>query len=116
MKHFYRISPVLWEGIPGNYSATVYAIDRIPKGPLASYIQCTSRSQADPAYWWGGSTFLRLSNPKELTNCSGPENIWDAIVWQKLPAWISFVNSLGYTIPDSCNLEPHKEFTLIYNE
>jgi len=120
MKHYYRLSPVLWDGVPGNNTATVYAIDRMPEGPLASSVICTPRSRSDPAYWWAGSTFLRLSNPKQLTTCcSGPEGIWDAIVWQKLPAWLSCVQGMGYTVPDSFNFgdfSPHKELTLIYEE
>jgi hypothetical protein len=119
MKHYYLISPVLWIGAPGNNAATVYAIDRVPHGPLATNVTCTPRYRDDPAYWWSGSTFLRLTKPAEHSSCcSGPENISDAIVWQNLPAWISYVNGLGYTIPESCKLDnnPNNEFTLIYND
>lgn len=118
MKHYYRIFPVLWDGVPGNNAATVYAIDRMPEGPLASSVTCTPRSQNDPAYWWSGSTFLRLCNPRELVSCcAGPENVWDAIVWQKLPAWLSYVQGLGYTVPETFNLgaDPNQTITLIYN-
>jgi hypothetical protein len=114
MKHYYRISPVLWDGIPGNNAATVYAIDRMPEGPLAASVVCTPRSMADPAHTWAGATFLRLAAPKELTNCcSGPYNVWDAIVWQKLPAWLSYVQGLGYSVNDNIG-DPNKEITLIY--
>jgi len=117
MKHYYRLSPVLWTNVPGNYSATVYAIDRIPNGPLASYVRCTSRCKDDPAYWWSGSTFMRLTKPQEIGSCcSGPENVWDAITWQTLPAWLSFAEGLGYSVSDSCKMDPNKDLTLIYNE
>ena len=118
-KHFYRLSPVLWDGVPGNHTATVYGIDRMPYGPLASSIICTPRCKDDPAWWWSGPTFLRLSNPKELTTCcSGPQDVWDAIVWSKLPSWLSYVQGLGYTVPDSFNFggDPNKDITLIYEE
>jgi hypothetical protein len=115
VKHYYRLSPVLWDGIPGNGTATVYGIDRMPEGPLAASVKCTPRCQLDPAYYWAGSTFWRLSNPKELVSCcSGPENVWDAIVWQKLPAWLSYVQGLGYTVSDNCKMDPYTDITLIY--
>lgn len=119
LKHYYRLSPVLWDGVPGNHTATVYAIDRMPYGPLASSIICTPRCKDDPAWWWAGPTFLRLTNPKELTTCcSGPQDVWDAIVWSKLPSWLSYVQGLGYTVPDSFNFggDPNKDITLIYEE
>jgi hypothetical protein len=116
MKHYYRISPVLWTGIPGNYEATVYGIDRMPHGPLASLVCCTPRSYDDPAYFWAGATFLRLKSPRDLLECcSGPQNIWDAVVWATLPAWLSYVRSLGYTTTES-NYDPYKDITLIYEE
>jgi hypothetical protein len=111
MKHYYRLSPVLWDKIPGNYTATVYAIDRIPLGPLASYVKCTSRSQTDPAYWWSGSTFLRLIRPHDLTSS---DNTCDAITWQTLMGWLSFAEGLGYKVSEMCALDPNKDITLIY--
>jgi len=112
MKHYYRLSPVLWDKIPGNYTATVYAIDRIPLGPLASYVKCTSRCQTDPAYFWSGNTFLRLTKPADFTSCS--DLTWDAITWQTLPAWLSFAESLGYKVPETFVMDPNKDITLIY--
>ena len=104
MKHFYRLSPVLWNGIPGNFTATVYAIDRMPEGPLASSVKCTARCIDDPAYTWSGSTFMRL------TYNGGS----DAVTWQNLMAWISWASTYGYTVPDMKDMDPFKDITLIY--
>lgn len=117
MKHYYKISPVLWDLVPGNNAATVYSIDRMPKGPLSNHVACTPRSRDDPAYWWAGSTFLRLTKPRNFDDCcSGPENIWDAVVWQNLYAWVSHIQNLGYSITDSTKLDPLKDFILMYEE
>jgi hypothetical protein len=117
MKHYYRITPVLWEYVSGNSAATVYAIDRMPKGPLAKHIICTSRSRNDPAYWWSGSTFLRLTKPPGFDDCcSGPENTLNAVIWQNLYTWISHFQNLGYTVSDLNKLDPLKEITLFYEE
>ena len=117
MKHYYRLTPVLWDSIPGNYAATVYSIDRMPLGPLAQNVACTARSLNDPAYWWSGSTFLRLTKPPDLQGCcSGPENTRNAVVWQNLFAWLSHVRGMGYSVDEHCKLDPLKEITLIYEE
>lgn len=115
---YYRLSPVLWDSIPGQYTATVYSIDRMPEGPLQRYVTCTARCKDDPAYWWAGSTFLRLVMPPGLTGCcSGPQDIRDAVVHVQLPTWISWALSQGYTVPDNfqfSKIKPSDDITLIY--
>ena len=115
---YYRISPVLWDSVPGNYTATVYGIDRVPDGPLAQYVTCTPRCKDDPAYYWAGATFNRLRMPPGLMGCCmGPQDIGDGVVFAQLPAWISWVIGQGYTLPDNFEfrkLKPDSDITLIY--
>lgn len=115
---YYRISPTLWDSVPGNYTATVYGVDRMPIGPLSQYVCCTPRCKDDPAYYWAGPTFLRLRMPSELNGCCmGPQDIGDGVVFAQIPSWISWVLGLGYTLPDNFEfrkLKPGDDITLIY--
>lgn len=117
-KQYYRLSPVLWDSVPGQYTATVYSIDRMPDGPLAKYVTCCPRCKDDPAYWWAGSVFYRLVMPPGVTSCSmGPQNIGNGVVFSQLPAFFGWCMSNGYSLPE--NFQFHKigpldEFTLLY--
>jgi hypothetical protein len=118
MPQYYRISPVLWDSVPGQYTATVYSIDRIPEGPLRNYVTCNARCKDDPAYWWAGSSFLRLVMPPDLRDCcAGPQNIANGVVYAQLPSWISWATSQGYSLPDNFQfnkIRPTDDITLIY--
>jgi hypothetical protein len=49
----------------------------------------------------------------------GPQDISDGVVFAQLPAWISWVISQGYTLPDNFEfrkLKPGGDITLIYLE
>jgi hypothetical protein len=115
-KQYYRLSPILWDNVPGKYTATVYGIDRMPDGPLAQYVRCCSRCKDDPSYTWAGSTYFRLVMPPGLGSCcNGPQNIGDAVVWATLPTWLTWAESQGYTLADSIDkIDPLRDFTLIY--
>lgn len=118
-KQYYRLFPVLWDSIPGRYSATVYGIDRMPDGPLAKFVSCTPRCKEDPAWWWAGPTYFRLVMPAGITGCCmGPQDIKDAVVWAQLPSWISWAMSQGYSFGDNfsfAEISPSNDITLIYN-
>lgn len=115
MKHFYRLSPVLWDGVPGNCTATVYGIDRMPEGPLAATVKCTARCRDDPAYTWSGSTFMRLTLPSGFSGgCCNGGGTSDAVNWQNLIAWISWASAQGYSVPDMKDMDPYKDIILIY--
>ena len=118
MKQFYRLSPVLWE-LPGQHTSTVYSIDRMPKGPLASYVTCCARCRDDPAWWWAGPTFLRLVMPREAVGCCmGPQDISDGVVWSQFPSWLLWAQGHGYSLNEGFSfskLDPNTEITLIYD-
>jgi hypothetical protein len=94
----YRIFPVLWK------DTTVYGVDRAGAFPTA----CGSRVKEDPAYFWSSSTFLRLLPPPDSgSGCCGYN---DRVVWETLPAWLSFVQSKGYTLNvDFSRLKPYSD-------
>jgi len=118
-KAYYRLSPVLWDSVPGQYTATVYSIDRMPDGPLQKYVTCAARCKADPAYTWAGSTFMRLVMPPGITGCcSGPQDVGNGVVWAQLPTYISWLLGQGYQLPDDfqfSKIAPTDDLTLIYN-
>ncbi len=101
MANIYRIYPTLWEGQGCMDSQTVYAIDR-----QASQIPtlCSSRPKADPASTWDSPTFQRLTLPGSF----------QFITWSTLPAWISYVRTLGYSLLDSATLNGLKPFSDFY--
>lgn len=117
-KQYYRLSPILWDSIPGQYTATVYGIDRMPEGRLASFVTCCPRCKEDPSWWWLGPTFLRLIMPRDVVGCCmGPNDISDAVVWAQFPSWLSWAQEHGYSIGDVefSKIGPMDEITLIYN-
>ena len=118
MPQFYRLSPVLWDRVPGQYTASVYSVDRMPEGPLAQYVSCTARCKDDPAYWWAGSTFLRLVMPAGVGGCcSGPQDIGNGVVYAQIPSWISWALGQGYQLPNDfqfSKIGPQDDITLIW--
>ena len=118
VKKYYRLMPVLWDSVPGQYTATCYGIDRMPEGPLADFVTCVPRCRDDPAWTWAGPTFLRLRMPPGINACCmGPQDISDGVVWSLLPSWISWALEQGYSLSDDFSfnkLNPYDELTLIY--
>jgi len=91
----YRIFPVLWT--EGNESKMVYAIDRSSPDFRST---CSRREKEDPAYYWDAPIFQRLIMPD-----SG-----NSVTWERLPAWLSYVQALSYTIQTNLSsLAPHGE-------
>ena len=119
-KHYYRLSPVLWDSVPGQHTATVYGIDRMPLGPLSAFVTCCSRCKDDPAWFWAGAHFFRLVMPPGETGCCmGPQDIGNGVVWAQLPSWMSWAISNGYSFPDGfvfSKIGALDEITLIYVE
>jgi hypothetical protein len=117
-KQFYRLSPVLWDSVPGQYTATVYSIDRMPEGHLSKFVTCTPRCRTDPAWWWAGSTFFRLRMPPGITSYScGPQDIGDGVVFSQLPVYLSWLQQHGYNLPENfqfSKISPFDDITLIY--
>ena len=117
-KQYYRLSPTLWDSVPGQHSATVYGIDRMPDGPMAKYVTCCPRCKEDPAYYWAGNVFMRLIMPPGLTSvCLGPQDIFNAVVYSQIPVFLSWAQGQGYTLPEGfqfSKISPYDDITLIY--
>jgi len=115
---YYRLTPVLWDSVPGRHTATVYGIDRMPEGPLSQYVTCCPRCKDDPAWTWAGPVFLRLVMPDGVTGCCmGPQDISNGVVWPQLPSWLSWAMSQGYSLADDFSFSkigPMDEITLMY--
>lgn len=113
---YYRLSPVLWDSVPGRHTATVYGIDRIPEGPLANYVTCCARCKDDPAYTWAGPTFFRLVMPGDIGSCcSGPQDVGNGVVYSRLFTWLNWAFSQGYSLGGNIdNIGPLNDFTLLY--
>ena len=101
----YRVYPTLWDG-NGCTGQTVYAIDR---KPAAIPTECSSRPRADPASTWDSPTFQRILPP---TNGCWSVN---AVTWATLPAWISYIQTLGYTLAENtlAKLKPYGDLYVI---
>lgn len=90
--NIYRVYPTLWTGGICNQAATVYAIDRTPP-PNTFPVQCCSRPKEDPASSWDSPTIQRILPPPL---CGSSE--LNAVTWYTLPQWLSFAQSVGYTL------------------
>lgn len=103
MSNLYRIYPVLWKDASCQQALTVYAIDRpTPLIPTS----CSARAREDPAYYWDTPTFQRLLSPPGI---SQPQQ-GNAVIWATLPAWLSYIQTLGYTInTDFSRLKPYSD-------
>jgi hypothetical protein len=100
----YRISPVLWS--ISHKSMNVYAIDRAP-APNTFRVMCSSRVKEDPASQWDSPSFLRLL-PPENTSCS------EGVTWASLPAWLSWIQTFGYTLMAGTDLSRLKPYSDLY--
>ena len=109
MSNTYRIYPTLWnEGIC-QMAQTVYAIDRQPP-PNTFATCCSRRTEKDPAYYWDNSTYQRILAPPNTTgNCCQPASL-NSVTWSLIPAWLSYVETLGYTVvTDLTKLKPYMD-------
>jgi hypothetical protein len=104
MSNLYRVYPTLWDGVGCSGGQTVYAIDR---APAAIPTTCSSRPRADPASTWDSPTFQRLLPPPTATSCWGSVN---AVTWATLPAWISYIQPLGYSLAENTSLGSLKPY------
>jgi hypothetical protein len=103
----YRIYPTLWNEATCQMAQTVYAIDRQPP-PNTFPTCCSRRTDKDPAYYWESPTFQRLLPPPTLSGCCNQP--FSSIVWSNLPSWLSYVQTLGYTVTtDLSALKPYSD-------
>ena len=108
MSNIYRIFPVLWNDGICQQAQTVYAIDRAAPTIPSS---CSHYVREDPAYYWTSQNgnFQRLLPPTNCSGCYQPP-ILNAVTWSIIPAWLSFVQSLGYTVKsDLSSLKPYSD-------
>ena len=110
MSNIYRIYPTLWDGSSCGASASIYAADRAP-GSGGFQTTCSTRPRADPASVWDSPTFQRLLPPPQSSGCWGPAN---AVTWATLPAWISWVQTLGYVLAEGSSLQKLKPYGELY--
>ena len=98
MSNIYRIYPVLWKDSSCQENANVYAIDRETSNIPT---RCSARIKEDPAYYWESGTFQRLLLPTPYNN---------SVTWHTLPAWLSYIQTLGYSLNiDLSKLKPHSD-------
>ena len=106
MPNIYRIFPVLWNDGICKQAQTVYAIDRASPVIPSS---CSSYVREDPAYYWtnANGNFQRLLPPTNCGTCYQPPML-NAVTWGGVPAWLSYVQTLGYTLnTDLSGLKPY---------
>jgi len=101
----YRIYPVLWNDGICKQAQTVYASDRCPNTFKTA---CSSRPKEDPAYYWDSPTFQRLLPPPNIGGC----HQFNSVTWFNLPEWLSYVQTIGYTI--NVNFSSLKPYNDIY--
>jgi len=109
----FRIYPVLWEGSGCTGAQTLYACDRTPPAGTFS-TQCSRRPKEDPAATWDGPTFLRLL-PPDPGACYQPAAL-NAVTWATLPAWISSILGMGFTLQGGASLsqlKPHGDLWIV---
>lgn len=115
MSNIYRIYPQLWSEGACWQAQTVYAIDRQPP-PNTFPTQCSRRQSEDPSYWYDSMTFQRILPPPQDSGfsqtCCYQSSSWNAVTWRTLPLWLSYVQSVGYTV--TTNLSDLTPFTSIY--
>ena len=105
----YRIFPVLWNDGICTQAQTVYAIDRTPPSNTFSTC-CSSRVKEDPAYYWDSSHFQRLLPPQGADNCCYQPALLNAVNWHMLPTWLSYAQTLGYTLNGELSrLKPYSD-------
>lgn len=103
MSNLYRIYPALWRDASCQQAANVYAIDR--PSPFIPSV-CTPRPREDPASSWESATFQRLLPPPGTP----PPPQGNAVTWSTLPVWLSYIQTLGFTLNvDFSLLKPFSE-------
>ena len=110
MSNLYRIFPVLWNDGICKQAQTVYAIDRAPTSNSFP-TSCSHYVREDPAYYWteSGGNFQRLLPPTNPGCCYQPP-VLNAVTWPVLPSWISYVQTIGYTVnTDFSKLKPYSD-------
>jgi len=86
---------------------TVYAIDRSPNTFATC---CSRRTEKDPAYYWDNSTFQRILPPPNTTGTCCQPSVYNSVTWTTLPVWLSYVQTLGYTVTtDLSTLKPYSD-------
>ena len=108
MTNIYRIYPVLWNEAHCDQAQTVYAIDR-PTTQIRT--ACSHRVKEDPAYYWDSPVFQRLLPPPQSSSCCYQPNELNSVRWQCLPAWLTYIKTLGYEFQgELSSLKPMREF------
>ena len=111
--NIYRIFPVLWNDGICQKAQTVYGIDRAPS--LTTFkTSCSARVKEDPASSWAEPTYQRLlPMPASSTCCYQPPSL-NAVTWANLPAWLSYAQSIGYTLQiDFSKLKPYSDIYIL---
>ena len=109
MPNIYRIFPVLWNDGICKQAQTVYAIDRASPVIPSS---CSHYVREDPAYYWtnANGNFQRILPPPATEGCCYQPPILNAVNWFLIPAWLSYVQTLGYTVTsDLSSLKPYSD-------
>jgi len=107
MSNIYRIFPVLWNDGICKEAQTVYAVDRASNSIPSC---CSSRVKEDPAYYWDSSNFQRLLPWPGADTCCYQPALLHAVNWPMLPAWLSYVQTIGYTVSsDLSRLKPYSD-------
>ncbi len=115
MSNIYRIYPTLWEGQGCVGGQTVYAVDRAPPAAGGFPTACSARPRADPASAWDSPTFQRLLPPAGSGWGSfGCGVAGAAVTWSTLPAWLSYVQGLGYVLAENTSLGKLKPYGDVY--
>jgi hypothetical protein len=113
MSAIYRIFPVLWEGPGCIGTQTVYGIDR-PPAPGTFKTACSSRTREDPASSWDSPTFWRLlPAPDSVSGCCSPSGA-SSVTWPTLMTWISWIQTIGYSISPNTDMSRLKPYSDIY--
>ena len=109
MSNIYRIFPVLWNDGICKEAQNVYAVDRMPPNNTFKTC-CSTRVKEDPAYYWDMSNFQRLLPPPQMADCCYQPQILSSVIWSTLPMWLSYIQTVGYTLNvDFSRLKPHSD-------
>jgi hypothetical protein len=107
--NIYRIYPFLWNDGTCQLAQTVYAIDRQPSNNTIPTC-CSRRPKEDPAYYYDTSNTQRLLPPPNTPGCCYQPSNLNAVTWAMIPAWLSYVQSVGYTVTsDLSRLKPYSD-------
>ena len=105
--NLYRIYPVLWNDGICTQAQTVYAIDRTT--PLL-HTCCSTRVKEDPGYYYESSHFQRLLPPADSESSCYQPPLLNAVTWQTLPAWLTYIQTRGYTLKvDLSCIKPYSD-------